>query len=206
MYNQSIRLQHRDSRAFLHANGLNYPAQYEDGRYSSRGLQVTGILQPDIGSYWRVKPSHGEITDIPVRHNDVIRLEHIATGLDLLTHDVAAPWMPTNQEFTLTNQTERYNETLFRVLLDSHKDTDVWNTVMKSVRLVHVKTNVALWCHQRNLPEWGLHHLEVNGNKRSGEPVNFWTATDILGFNGKSLLKPFYTRFNDFKQTKKLPT
>lgn len=187
MYNQSIRLQHKDTKAFLHGNGLHYPAQYEDGRYSSRGLQVTGNMQPDIGSYWRIKPGYSEATEtnVPVKHNDVIRLEHIGSGLDLLTHDVASPWMPTNMEFTLNVQPERYNETLFRVVLDTHSDSEVWSTLLKSVRLVNVKTNVALWCNSRQLPDWGLNQLEVNGNKKSGEAINFWTATDILGLNGK---------------------
>lgn len=188
MYNQSIKLQHKETRAFLHSHTLTYPARYEDGRYSSQGIQVTGNMQPDINSYWRIKPT-GPIDETvaakqPVKHNDIIQLEHIGTGLDLLTHDVASPWMPTNQEFTTTKLAARYNETLFRVELDGYKVNPVWSTLMQSVKLIHVRTGVALWCNNRNLPDWGLNHMEINGNKKSGEERNYWVATDILGLNG----------------------
>ncbi|KAI8637449.1 glycosyltransferase family 39 protein [Parasitella parasitica] len=191
MYNQSIKLQHKETRAFLHSHALTYPAKYDDGRYSSQGIQVTGNMQPDINSYWRIKPA-GPVDDAlapqkSVRHNDVVQLEHVGTGFDLLTHDVAAPWMPTNQEFTTTNVASRYNETLFRVQLDDHKKNPVWTTLMKSVKLIHVRTGVALWCNNRNLPDWGLNHLEINGNKKSAEERNFWVATDILGLNATEI-------------------
>lgn len=188
MYNQSIKLQHKETRAFLHSHALTYPARYDDGRYSSQGIQVTGNMQPDINSYWRIKHT-GKFDEAltaqkHVKHNDVIQLEHIGTGLSLLTHDVASPWMPTNQEFTTTNLEARYNETLFRVELDDHKANAVWSTLMKSVKLIHVQTGVALWCNNRNLPDWGLNHMEINGNKKSTEEKNLWVATDILGLNG----------------------
>lgn len=188
MYNQSIKLQHKETRAFLHSHALTYPARYDDGRYSSQGIQVTGNMQPDINSYWRIKHT-GQFDEAlaaqkHVKHNDVIQLEHIGTGLSLLTHDVASPWMPTNQEFTTTNLEARYNETLFRVELDDHKANAVWSTLMESVKLIHVQTGVALWCNNRNLPDWGLNHMEINGNKKSTEEKNLWVATDILGLNG----------------------
>ncbi|EPB81558.1 hypothetical protein HMPREF1544_11707 [Mucor circinelloides 1006PhL] len=191
MYNQSIKLQHKETRAFLHSHTLTYPARYEDGRYSSQGIQVTGNMQPDINSYWRIKPT-GPIDETvaakrPVKHNDIIQLEHIGTGLDLLTHDVASPWMPTNQEFTTTKLAARYNETLFRVELDGYKVNPVWSTLMQSVKLIHVRTGVALWCNNRNLPDWGLNHMEINGNKKSGEERNYWVATDILGLNATDI-------------------
>lgn len=189
MYNQSIRLQHKETQAFLHSNKLKYPKSYEDGRGSSTGLQITGMLKEDEASFWRIIPAYGEInnTNTPVKNNDIIRLVHPGTGWYLLTHDIAAPLMPTNQEFTLTSKAHRFNETLFRVELDKDKPNNNWSTLMKSVKLVHLKTHVALWCNDQKLPDWGKKQLEVNGNKKNKEFRNYWIATEILGVNGKML-------------------
>lgn len=187
MYNQSIRLQHKDTGGYLHGSGdLRYPTSYEDGRRSSKGLLVTGTKKAEEASYWRIVPAYWEVnnTDTPVKNNDVIQLVHAETGLRLLTHDVAAPLIPMNQEFTLTENDNRFNETLFRVLIDKDRTSKNWSTLMNSVRLVHLKTNVAMWCNSKKLPAWGHKHLEVNGNKDNKHFTNYWIATDILGING----------------------
>jgi dolichyl-phosphate-mannose-protein mannosyltransferase len=209
MYNQSIRLQHKDTSAFLHSYNFTYPHKYETGRYSSQGknisapisrlfvrysydlmtgTQVVGNMNPDINSYWRILPAGNltdEIVQQYVKHDDIIRLEHIATGMHLMTHDVASPWTTTNQEITTTNLEIKYNKTLFKVVLDDLTSGQVWSTTIKPVNLVHVETGVGLLVNNRNLPDWGFFHLEVNGNKQSTDKKNFWVATDILGINGK---------------------
>ena len=49
-------------------------------------------------------------------------------------------------------------------------------THMTPFRLIHEDTKVAVWVHNKKLPEWGLGHLEVNGNKNAVEKTNYWVA------------------------------
>lgn len=143
-------------------------------------------MNPDINSYWRLLAAGPEeVADQYINHNDIIRLEHIATGGKLMTHNVAAPFTPTNQELTTIYDETYYNDTLFRVVLGDLSFGTTWSTVTKSVNLVHVKTGVGLLCTTKQLPEWGQFHLEVNGNKLAMDVNNYWTATDILGLDGK---------------------
>ncbi|GAA5816412.1 hypothetical protein MFLAVUS_009941 [Mucor flavus] len=212
MYNQSVRFQHRKTSAFLHSYHFNYPAMYEDGRFSSQGAQVVGTTQPDINSYWRILAgSHlaGDGRKQYIKHNDVIQLEHIGTGKLLMTHDVAAPWTPTNQEITTTNDPAKLDDTFFRVVLNDVSSGDLWSTLSKSINLVHVKTNTGLFCTNLNLPEWGNFNLEVNGNKQVLDKNNQWVATDILGINatdvnlkkrkGKTTMN-FFAKFFEYQK------
>lgn len=159
-----------------------HPLSFGEGA----GQQVSGIKEPNQDSYWQVIPA--AISDgkehQPVVHGDIIRLRHIRTGKMLLTHDVTSPWMPTNQEFTAVEPEERYNETLFKVVVSNGK---VWQTHMTGVQLIHTETNVALWTHRKALPDWGLHYQEVNGNSNIRDKSNYWVAMDIMGLNGKNM-------------------
>ena len=86
------------------------------------GQQVTGYGHADENNWWQIIPTkaipengRGRI----VRHSDVIQLLHVSTDTYLLTHDVASPLMPTNQEFTTwpRDDISRYNDTLFHLYL-----------------------------------------------------------------------------------------
>lgn len=154
---------------------------------------MTAVKEVDENCYWRVKPtkeinsSEGE--RVPVRHGDVIQLEHVATGTNLLTHDVASPLLATNEEFTTVPlDSPRYNETLFQVLLDDHNNGNIWSTYMKGVKLLHMDTKVTLWTRDKALPEWALGQQDVNGNKNTMDRSNYWVATEIKGLNGKYIL------------------
>ncbi|KAL0087197.1 glycosyltransferase family 39 protein [Phycomyces blakesleeanus] len=188
-YYDSISIMHKDTSAYLHSHNLTYPLRYPDGRISSQGQQVTGIKAPNENSYWRIKPTKEIAADtkIPVRHGDVIQLEHIGTGTNLLTHNVASTHMPTNQEVRTVPLGERNEETLFVVYLSEHESGNVWQTHRKPFRLLHKSTAVAIWTHQKPLPDWGLGHQEVNGNKKNSESSNYWIADEILGLNATEI-------------------
>lgn len=154
-----------------------------------KGQQVTGVKEADENCWWRVKPTKDVPEDgkrVAVRHGDVIQLEHIATGTNLLAHDVASPLMSTNEEITTVPQDTRYNETLFQVILDDHNNGNIWSTHMKSVKLLHMDTKVAVWTRNKSLPDWALKQQDVNGNKNTQDRTNFWTAHEIKGLNGIS--------------------
>ncbi|ORY95667.1 Dolichyl-phosphate-mannose-protein mannosyltransferase-domain-containing protein [Syncephalastrum racemosum] len=189
-----INLQHDETEAYLESNENRYPLRYEDGRISSQGYQVTGMNgEPDANCWWRVVRAEEVGGDAkpnkPVQHGDVIQLQHVASSRYLLTHDVASPTIPTNQEFTTADESEKNNtHTHFKVHLNDHANGQTWQTYMKSARLVHSATSVALWTHKKTLlPEWGRGHQEVNGNKNPTDKSNFWTAREIRGKNATEI-------------------
>src|SRR5579871_2680577 len=143
-YYDVITIMHKDTKAYLHSHTARYPLRYDDGRISSQGQQVTGYPFNDTNNYWIVLPPQQEDIKIsrPVKNKDVIKLHHIATNSDLLTHDVASPYYPTNQEFTTVDLEkswgERHNDTLFTVEIEHATDDTVWRTRAGLFKLIHV--------------------------------------------------------------------
>nr|CAG8642805.1 12793_t:CDS:10 [Entrophospora candida] len=169
----------------LHGNLMStqkrYPLRYDDGRVSSKGQQVTGYPHNDTNNHWRIK-TPGSLFDSSrpendtIKHGDFIILEHVGTQSYLLTHDVASPLMPTNQEFTTIepNDTARFNDTLFQVFTKDGDKESVIKTKSSFFRLIHFNTKVALWTHESKLPEWAFGQQEVNGNKKNTDKSNYW--------------------------------
>ncbi|CAG8439456.1 7653_t:CDS:10, partial [Scutellospora calospora] len=193
-FNDTITLKHKGTSVFLHSHPDLYPLRYPDGRISSQGQQVTGYKFEDANNYWRIKPAKifmdsSRPVDDFVKHGDYILLEHINTGSHLLTHDVASPTMPTNQEFTTisVDDESRYNETVFQVLIDDGDSDTIWKTKASYIRLVHFDTKVAMWTHDKLLPEWAFKQQEINGNKNNLDKSNIWFADQIVG---KNVTKP----------------
>ena len=186
-YYDVITLMHKDTKAYLHSHTERYPLRYDDGRVSSQGQQVTGYPFNDTNNHWIVLPSEEETVkrDRPVKHKDVIKLRHLVTNTDLLSHDVASPYYPTNQEFTTVPLEEamgtRLQDTLFTVEIEHGKDDSVWRTRAGLFKLVHVPTRVAMWTHTKPLPEWAFQQQEINGNKNILQSSNIWYAEDIIG-------------------------
>ncbi|KAI8097247.1 O-mannosyltransferase [Halteromyces radiatus] len=193
-YYDNITMLHRDTEVYLHSHALEYPLRYEDGRISSKGQQVVGIQEPDENSWWQVLPTKeidSESEDgVKVHHGDIIRLKHLATNTILLTHDVASPILSTNEEVTTIADNDdhgRYNETLFKVLLEDSNNNDVWQTHLSPFKLLHMDTKVAIWTHDQALPDWGLGLQDVNGNKNTNEKSNYWVGQDIMGKNATEI-------------------
>jgi len=191
-YYDVITIMHKDTKAYLHSHTARYPLRYDDGRISSQGQQVTGYPFNDTNNHWLVlPPTEEEVPESrPVRHKDIIKLRHVVTQTDLLTHDVASPYYPTNEEFTTIDLEQswgkRYNDTLFTVEMEGVKGSDegaapVWRTKAGLFKLIHVPTRVAMWTHPKALPEWGFRQQEVNGNKNLLQTSNIWFVDEILG-------------------------
>lgn len=193
-YHDIITIQHKATGALLHSHEAVYPLRYEDGRISSNTQQVTCVInedgkEDDLNNQWEIlpasdEPKHGQ----KVFTNDVIRLRHIGTLGILLTHDVASPLRPTNEEFTIVygdEAAERFNETLFRLrFLDGTSPSTkqkLVRTKATNFRLIHVDTTVAMWTHDDELlPDWGFEHQEVSGNKKIQDVDNVWTFETIV--------------------------
>jgi dolichyl-phosphate-mannose-protein mannosyltransferase len=149
------------------------------------GQQVTGYGHNDTNNYWQIIPTkalpetgRGRV----VRHQDAIQLLHVNTQTVLLTHDVASPLMPTNQEFTTLRKDDltRYNDTLFYLQLIDTYDGDQWKSKSGYFRLVHIPTKVSMWTHGKQLPDWAFKQQEINGNKNPSERSATWVVDEII--------------------------
>ncbi|KAJ2397659.1 Dolichyl-phosphate-mannose--protein mannosyltransferase 4 [Coemansia sp. RSA 2603] len=203
-YGDQISFRHRDTGVYLESSSERYPLRYEDQRISSQGQQVTGAKKLTDNGFWMIKPIHDipefetflsrrlagedipedELNEWNVYDADLVQLEHVVTGTNLRTHDVASPMTPTNMEFTtaLLNDTKAYDDSLWQVLIDGAKGNSTQlKTSSSFVRLVSNKHGVAAWTHKKKLPEWGHENQEINGNKKPDEKSNLWTVTQIRG-------------------------
>ena len=187
-YYDVITLRHRDTKVYLHSHYDTYPMRYDDGRISSQGQQVTGYPFNDTNNFWQILPTDGLSDDNDgkgrsVKHGEVIQLRHLGTDSILLTHDVASPHHPTNQEFTTVTDDyaygPRYNDTLFTLNIERGSPGQEFRTLSSHFKLVHVPTRVSMWTHTTPLPEWGFKQAEINGNKNNLQSSNLWYAETI---------------------------
>ncbi|KAI0464758.1 hypothetical protein LJB42_002383 [Komagataella kurtzmanii] len=181
-FNDIITIKHKETDAMLHSHLANYPLRYEDGRVSSQGQQVTAYSGEDPNNNWQIISPEG-LTGV-VTQGDVVRLRHVGTDGYLLTHDVASPFYPTNEEFTVVGQekaTQRWNETLFRIDPYDKKKNRPLKSKASFFKLIHVPTVVAMWTHNDQLlPDWGFNQQEVNGNKKLADESNLWVVDNIV--------------------------
>jgi dolichyl-phosphate-mannose-protein mannosyltransferase len=186
-YYDTITVKHRDTKLYLHSHPEKYPLRYDDGRISSQGQQVTAYGHEDLNNQWVVLPTkslppsgEGRI----VQNQDVVQFLHAGTNTLLMTHDVASPLMPTNQEFTTASQEagngERRNDTLFRIDFENGKTGDHWKSKSGWFKLIHVSTRVGLWTYKSTLPEWAFGQQEVNGKKQIEERGLTWFVNEII--------------------------
>lgn len=148
---------------------------------------MTGYPFNDTNNHWIIlpatPPTDGQHTNLPVKNGDLVKLRHVVTNTDLLSHDVASPWFPTNQEFTTIeiekSEGERHNDTLFEIKLDTGKKGQHFRTMAGLFKLVHNPSKVAMWTHTKALPDWGYKQQEINGNKNLAQNSNLWVVEEI---------------------------
>ncbi|WFC99979.1 dolichyl-phosphate-mannose--protein mannosyltransferase [Malassezia yamatoensis] len=191
----SIELKHRGTNVYLHSHPEHYPHKYDDGRISSDGQQVTGYPHKDVNNFWQIFPvspidnddGSFNVTRRCIYHMQHIRLLHQSTNSYLLTHDVAAPLTPTNEEVTtlpadeLHANQENEQNTLWELHIEGGVEgKTTWHTHRSWIRLVHVPTRVAVWTYAKGeLPSWGFRQQEVNGNKNALDKTAIWTVDSV---------------------------
>ncbi|KAF2766549.1 dolichyl-phosphate-mannose--protein mannosyltransferase [Teratosphaeria nubilosa] len=192
-YFDNIAMRHKDTKLYLHSHPDRYPLRYDDGRVSSQGQQVTGYPHNDTNNLWQIVPADGKgEIGRHVRNGDIIRFRHLVTDTWLLTHDVASPSMPTNEEFTTVPSGDangaRFNDTLFELRIENGKAGQEFTTMASHFKLVHVPTKVAMWTHPTlpALPEWGYRQAEINGNKNMQQSSNVWFVEEVPGLPADS--------------------
>jgi dolichyl-phosphate-mannose-protein mannosyltransferase len=207
-YYDFITLRHKDTKTYLHSHPDKYPLRYEDGRISSQGQQVTGYPFNDTNNHWQILPARpfpeGDRLGHGVKNNDIVQLRHLVTDTILLTHDVASPYYPTNQEFTTVPLDEaageRHNDTLFEIRLEQGKPGQQFKSMSGHFKLVHYPTKVAMWTHTTPLPEWAYKQAEINGNKNIQQSSNVWYVDEV-----PSLLPGSPRLIKEEKKVKSLP-
>ena len=60
---------------------------------------------------------------------------------------------------------DRLNETIFQVFIENGDENTFWKTKSNHIKLIHWKTDVALWTHNSKLPKWAFGQHAVSGNK-----------------------------------------
>lgn len=186
-YYDSIAIRHKETKTYLHSHPDRYPLRYDDGRVSSQGQQVTGYPFNDTNNHWQIIPSSPLPEDgqssHPVKNGDVVKLRHIVTNTYLLSHDVASPYYPTNQEFTTVTlenaEGDRFNDTLFELKIENAKADQEFKSMSGHFKLIHHPTKVAMWTHTTPLPEWAFKQAEINGNKNIQQSSNIWYVDEI---------------------------
>ncbi|EPE27156.1 MIR [Glarea lozoyensis ATCC 20868] len=183
-YYDNIQIKHKETNHFLHSHPDKYPLRYDDGRVSSQGQQVTGYPYADANNHWQILPVNNDLAEgRVVKNNDLVRLRHVITDTMLLSHDVASPYFPTNQEFTTVPMADamgdRLNDTLFEIRIENGKANQEFKSLSGQFKLIHNPSKVAMWTHTKPLPDWAYNQLEINGNKNLGQSSNIWFVDEI---------------------------
>ncbi|KAI0400530.1 glycosyltransferase family 39 protein [Xylaria palmicola] len=183
-YYDTITIRHKETKAFLHSHDAKYPLRYDDGRVSSQGQQVTGYPYNDTNNYWQILPVEDDhVMGHHVKNHDLVRLRHIVTDTILLSHDVASPYYPTNQEFTTVSLADGYGgraaDSLFEVRIEGGKQNQEFKSVASHFKFIHNPSKVAMWTHTKPLPEWAHKQQEINGNKQIAPSSNVWLVEDV---------------------------
>jgi dolichyl-phosphate-mannose-protein mannosyltransferase len=183
-YYDSIQIKHKETHGYLHSHPDRYPLRYDDGRVSSQGQQVTGYPYADANNHWQILPLvSDDALGHHVKNNDLVRLRHVVTNTMLLSHDVASPYYPTNQEFTTVSMeealTDRFNDTLFEIRIENGKPGQEFKSLSGQFKLIHNPSKVAMWTHTTPLPDWAYKQQEINGNKNLGQSSNIWFVDEI---------------------------
>lgn len=185
-YHDSVTIRHKETKSYLHSHDERYPLRYDDGRVSSQGQQVTGYPHNDTNNYWQILPLDGDETvGRAINNNDLVRLRHVGTDKILMSHDVASPYYPTNQEFTCVPMEDalgkRENDTVFEIRVETgkKKKKSELKSIASHFKLIHNPSKVAMWTHTKPLPTWGFGQQEVNGNKQIAPSSNVWYIEDV---------------------------
>ncbi len=182
MYGSVITIkQYRTSGPYLHSHWHLYPEGF-----GAKQQQVTTYSHKDDNNMWLVKKGYGQNLNLdsvlePLKHGDIILLEHTATKRNLHSHPISAPLTKKHNQVTCygVNGTGDSND-LFRVEIDGGKTGDPVKALSTVFRLVHQNIGCALYSHQKQLPKWGWEQMEVTCNPSTWDKNNRWTVEQVI--------------------------
>lgn len=188
--------QWRPTGPFIHSHAHVYPA-------GSKQQQVTGYHHRDGNNVWMVRrpfivnatyidptivDEHAEL--VPLRHGDMIRLEHIGTGRFLHSHVVEPPMA--SKEHHQEVSCYGHNPSRFSDLNDNWyiQLTDAKGnplqvaedqerpivTAMTRFRLVHSLTACSLTTAGKSLPDWAYKQNEITCSREARKTLALWAV------------------------------
>ena len=176
-----VKMRHQATGCALHSHRIPYSHPGTSGQQ-----QVTCFAGGDDNDLWMLKGPHGQNTPQTygqqIKHGDVVRLEHVATGRNLHSHGGISSPLTGQQEVTAfgINGNGDFNDN-WCVEVDG---AGPWTTD-RAVRLIHVATGVALHSHAGwSDPVFTTGQQEVTGF--AGRDSNdFWYASDLRGLDAR---------------------
>lgn len=185
----------RTATGYLHSHWHLYPEGV-----GARQQQVTTYSHKDHNNLWIVKKHDAEYdSEAPlefVRHGDIVRLEHKATGRNLHSHQREAPLTKKHLQVSAygTNGTGDSND-FWRIEVTGGKNRV--KVLRSQIRLLHLSTGCVLGSSGKTLPKWGWEQGEVTCSPYLHEtPNTLWNVEDHE--NGRlpnisvSILKPSF--------------
>ena len=200
-YGQTVRIQSRLERTFLHSHDHRIPRTHLDGKMSSAGQQVNGYSNEDPNNEWHIlyvpldekeNPLDPEKIDKygrrPIRAGDHVQICHKLTNKCILTHDVASPLTRTDMEVTMYEENDPINgaigQSIWVIQPIGENESDSVEGIRclsSSFLFVHKMMNVRLTNYAKNLPPWGFSQREIHGSRKTEDDVHqHWFISDIL--------------------------
>ena len=198
-YGQTVRIQSRSERIFLHSHKHTIPLNHLDGKVSSEGQQVNGYPVEDDNNWWqliKVEESPEAKSEepapssekVPVKFGDAVKICHKATGHCMMTHDVASALTRTNMEITMFNTTKTTTDTeemaiwLIEPVSEGEKSKPGMplRSFSSSFHLLNKRFKVRLMNFGKNLPPWGFGQRELNGCRKTVKDSRYqWMFADV---------------------------
>ncbi|OZJ06225.1 hypothetical protein BZG36_00764 [Bifiguratus adelaidae] len=182
-YDSKVYIRHvATAGGYLHSHKDTYPT-------GSNQQQVTLYPHKDDNNWWIIRKyaNPENITDNTplkwVKHNDIVRFEHMNTQRRLHSHDIRPPVT----EVDYHNEVSAYgypgfpgdSNDYWRVdIIDYNKQDPVskdrLRTLRSKFRLVHHQTGCVLFSGGVKLPKWGYEQQEVTCMKNALKPKTVW--------------------------------
>ncbi|KAI9308658.1 Dolichyl-phosphate-mannose-protein mannosyltransferase-domain-containing protein [Cunninghamella echinulata] len=173
----------KGEKPFLHSHPNYYP-------YGSQLQQITGYYYNDTNNEWTIlstdKDNHIEKNSRYVHHGDTIRLNHIATNINLLATSYPSPLSLYTDELLFEvsggNKTILSGDIIDHWKITTVKDINNYkgnkiHSFTTLFQLRHVVMDCLLVSTDNILPKWGYKQLEIacirDGNEN--DPSTFWS-------------------------------
>ncbi|XP_023342977.1 protein O-mannosyl-transferase 2 [Eurytemora carolleeae] len=146
---------------YLHSHPVNYPKGE-----GSRQQMVTHYQHEDDNNMFLIKRWEDTIQSFNssqlVRHGDLVRLEHINTGRNIHSHNVASSIVKNHYQVTGYGWKGKGDANdIWRVELKNGRQGDPVQTITSEITLRHYHLNCILSTTGHPLPRWGLGQDQV---------------------------------------------
>ena len=174
-FGSDVKLKHLTTGALLHSHTHMYGHGGTSGQQ-----QVTGYMGYDGNDYWRIRAKHGELPGARngevVKHADIIRLTHVATGRNLHSHAGYPSPASGQQEVTAYGEDGEGDENdNWLVEVEGGGSIEVG----KNFKLVHSTTGCTLHSHLGfGHVEWTMGQQEVTCYP-DRDDNDFWRLVEV---------------------------